>query len=48
MLLKYFSILKGVDRELKSFNILKESHNPFLINLINEGQGTIIRNEIRF
>ena len=38
---KIYKSLKGVDREIKILNILKDLHNPFLINLINKGQGII-------
>ena len=42
---KIYKFLKGVEREIEIFNILKKLHNPFLINLIREGKGTIIHNE---
>ena len=42
---KIFKILKGVDREIEILNILKDLHNPFIINIIDySDKGTIIRN----
>jgi serine/threonine protein kinase len=38
---KIYNNLKDVDKEIEILKILKDLHNPFLINFINEGKGLI-------